>query len=85
MQSRPTEVRFDRMTPIIKEPFTADDDAVVATNPVEMEFFLTRAGCIVETVACTDRYVAKPVEFLLNLGPWRYLMFNSFLVARRKS
>ncbi len=83
MQTRPGEVRFDRMTPIVKEPFTADDDAVVATNPVEMEFFLTRAGCVVETVACTDRYVAKPVEFLLNLGPWRYLMFNSFLVARR--
>ncbi|MDB6108975.1 MAG: hypothetical protein JWR69_725, partial [Pedosphaera sp.] len=50
----------------------------------EMEFFLTRAGCVVESVACTDRYVAKPIEFLLNLGPWRYFMFNAFLLARRK-
>ena len=33
----------------------------------------------------TDRYVAKPIEFLLNLGPWRYVMFNSFLVARKRS
>ena len=83
IQARPAEVRFDRMTPIVKEPFTPDDDAIVATNPLEMEFFLKRAGCAVESVACTDRYVAKPVDFVLNLGPWRYVMFNAFLVARR--
>jgi 2-polyprenyl-3-methyl-5-hydroxy-6-metoxy-1,4-benzoquinol methylase len=75
-------VRFDRMQPIVKEPFTADDDAIVATNPVEMRYFLERAGCIVESVACTDRYVAAPIEWLLNLTPARYLMFNAFLVAR---
>ncbi|MDB6108853.1 MAG: Demethylrebeccamycin-D-glucose O-methyltransferase [Pedosphaera sp.] len=84
MRTRPAEARFDHMTPIVKQPFTPDDDAIVATNALEMEFFLTRAGCVVESVACTDRYVAKPVEFLLNLGPWRYLMFNAFLLARRK-
>ena len=83
MRHRPEAVRFDRMTPIVKEPFTPDDDAIVATNALEMEFFLQRAGCVVESVACTDRYVAKPVDLLLNLGPWRYLMFNAFLVARR--
>lgn len=83
MQVRPDEVRFDRMLPIIKEPFTPDDDAVVATNALEMEFFLTRAGCRVESVSCCDRYVAKPVDWLLNLGPWRYAMFNAFLMARR--
>ncbi len=84
MRTSPAEARFDRMQPIVKQPFTPDDDAIVATNPLEMEYFLTRAGCVVESVACTDRYVAGPVEFLLNLGPWRYLMFNSFLVARRR-
>ncbi len=84
MQTSPAEVRFDRMTPIVKTPFTPDDDAIVATNALEMEFFLTRAGCAVESVACTDRYVAAPLDFLLNLGPWRYLMFNAFLIARRK-
>ena len=83
MKSDPQSVRFDRMIPIVKEPFTPDDDAIVATNPVEMKFFLERAGCIVESVACTDRYVAKPIDFLLNLTPTRYLMFNAFLVARR--
>jgi SAM-dependent methyltransferase len=83
MRTNPEVVRFDRMTPIVKEPFTPDDDAIVATNPVEMKFFLERAGCKVESVACTDRYVAKPIDFLLNLTPTRYLMFNAFIIARR--
>jgi len=83
MRTEPQAVRFDRMPPIIKEPFTPDDDAIVATNALEMEFFLTQAGCEVLSVSCCDRYVAGPVNFLLNLGPWRYGMFNSFLVARR--
>jgi len=83
IQQSPDTVRFDRMTPIVKEPFTPDDDAIVATNPLEMKFFLTRAGCEVVSVNCTDRYVAKPIDFLLNLTPARYLMFNAFLVARR--
>ena len=83
MKHSPDSVRFDRMTPIVKQPFTPDDDAIVATNPLEMKFFLERAGCVVESVACTDRYVAKPIDFVLNLTPTRYLMFNAFLVARR--
>jgi len=83
MARDPASVRFDRMQPIVKEPFTPDDDAVVATNSLEMKFFLERAGCKVEQVACTDRYVAKPVDLLLNLGPWRYGMFNAFLVAKK--
>jgi len=83
MQTTPDSVRFDRMQPIVKQPFEPDDDAIIATNALEMEFFLTRAGCEVESVSCCDRYVAKPIDFLLNLGSWRYGMFNSFLVARR--
>jgi SAM-dependent methyltransferase len=83
MRRAPEQVRFDRMPPIVKEPFTPDDDAVVATNALEMQFFLERAGCAVERVSCTDRYVAKPLDFLLNLTPLRFLMFNAFLVARR--
>jgi SAM-dependent methyltransferase len=85
MKTDPAAVRFDRMTPVkvVKETFTPDDDAVIATNALEMEFFLTRAGCRVESVSCTDRYVAKPIDVLLNLTPTRYVMFNSFLVARR--
>ena len=83
MRRQPEAVRFDRMPPIVKEPFTPDDDAIVATNGYEMEFFLQRAGCKVERVQCTDRYVAKPIDFALNLTPLRYLMFNAFVIARK--
>jgi SAM-dependent methyltransferase len=83
MRREPATVRFDRMQPIVKEPFTPDDDAIVATNAYEMQFFLERAGCTVERVQCTDRYVAKPIDIALNLTPLRYLMFNAFVVAKR--
>lgn len=83
MRVEPGAVRFDRMPPIIKEPFSPDDDAIVATNPLEMAFFLEQAGCKVESVSCCDRYVPGVVDFALNLGPWRYGMFNAFLLARR--
>jgi len=83
MRTAPESVRFDRMTPIQSEPFQPDDDAIVATNALEMRFFLKRNGCRVERVECTDRYVAGPLRFLLNLTPLRYGMFNAFLVARR--
>ena len=84
IREAPESVRFDKMTPIVKEPFSPDDDAIVATNALEMEFFLERNGCTVERVECTDRYVAKPIDFALNLLPTRYVMFNAFLVATRK-
>jgi len=84
IREAPETVRFDKMKPIVKEPFTPDDDAIVATNALEMEFFLKRNGCTVERVECTDRYVAKPIDFALNLFPTRYVMFNAFLVATRK-
>jgi SAM-dependent methyltransferase len=84
IREAPESVRFDKMAPIVKEPFMPDDDAIVATNALEMKFFLERNGCTVERVECTDRYVAKPIDFALNLLPTRYVMFNAFLVATRK-
>jgi hypothetical protein len=38
---------------------------------------------VVESVSCCDRHVPGLVDFALNAGPWRYGMFNAFLVARR--
>ena len=84
MRHHAGRVRFDRMTPIVKEQFTPDDDAIVATNALEMEFFLERYGCEIITSVCTDHYVAMPVELVLNVTPLRYLLFNAFVVARRK-
>jgi 2-polyprenyl-3-methyl-5-hydroxy-6-metoxy-1,4-benzoquinol methylase len=83
MRDQPESVRFDRMTPIVKEPFTPDDDAIVATNSLEIMFFLRRYGCQIEAAQCTDRYVFKAIDFLLNLTPLRHLMFNAFVVARK--
>jgi len=83
MRTSPALVRFDRMTPIVKQPFTPDDDAVVATNADEIAFFLKRSGCEIQSVECTDRYVSKLADAVLNFGSWRYLMFNAFVVARK--
>ena len=83
--TEPGAVRFDRMEPIIREPFQPDDDAIIATNGLKMRFFLEKNGCEVLSVECTDRYVTKPIDFALNLGPWRFLMFNAFVVARKRS
>jgi 2-polyprenyl-3-methyl-5-hydroxy-6-metoxy-1,4-benzoquinol methylase len=83
MRSAPGEVRFDHMTPIVKQPFTPDDDAIIATNPLEISFFLEQNGCRIVNVACTDRYVFKPLDILLNLTPLRYGMFCGFVVARK--
>jgi SAM-dependent methyltransferase len=84
IKNSPQTVRFDRMKPIIRQPFQPDDDAIVATNPLEMSFFLERAGCLVESVTCTDRYVPALLDWMLNATSLRHLMFNSFVVARRK-
>jgi len=85
MANDPDSVRFDRMEPIQRKPFRPDDDAIVATNGIEIQFFLEQNDCDVLRVDCTDRYVAKPIDFALNLGPWRHFMFNAFVIARRKA
>lgn len=81
MQSQPASVAFDRMTPVFREPFVPDDDAIVATNPFDICFFLEKFGCGIVNVQCTDRYVNPVLDFLLNLTPARYYMFNTFVVA----
>jgi SAM-dependent methyltransferase len=85
IQESPHEVRFDRMPPITKQPFTPDDDAIVATNAVEIAFFLQRLGCCLEVVDCTDRYVAPWLDRLLNATPLRFFMLNAFVVALRQT
>jgi len=84
MRRAPESVRFDRMEPIVKEPFEPDDDAIVATNALEIAFFLERAGCETLSVSCVDRYVPRLLDWALNATPLRYLMFNAFVVARKK-
>jgi len=83
MRTAPDRVRFERMTPIIKEPFTPDDDAIVCTNALDLGFFLERNGCTVEVSACADRWVRPWMDRVLNATPLRYGLFNAFVVARK--
>ncbi|MCC7374698.1 MAG: class I SAM-dependent methyltransferase [Verrucomicrobiales bacterium] len=83
LREAPDQVRFERMTPIVRQPFQPDDDATVATNSLEMAFFLERLGCQVERVDCTDRVVPALAEWMLNATPLKWAMFNAFVVARR--
>jgi SAM-dependent methyltransferase len=84
IREAPHAVRFERMLPILRRPFQPDDDAIVATNSLEIAFFLEKFGCAVERVECTDRYVPGLVDWLLNLTPLRWAMFNAFVVARKR-
>ncbi|MBE7501512.1 MAG: methyltransferase domain-containing protein [Verrucomicrobiales bacterium] len=84
MRVAPEKVRFDRLTPIVREPFQPDDDAIVKTNGPEIAFFLERAGCRIERTQCTDRYVPRLLEWGLNLTPARHVMLNAFVVATKR-
>jgi SAM-dependent methyltransferase len=84
IKTHPEKVRFDRMTPVVKEPFEPDDDAIIATNGLEIAFFLERAGCVIQSVSCVDRYVGKPLAFALDATPLRYLMLSGFVIARKR-
>ena len=79
----PGSVRFERMPPIVKEPFAPDDDAVVATNPLQMKFFVEQNGCRVDVLECTDRHISRPIHWILNSSWLRCLWFNSFLIATK--
>ncbi|MFM7804650.1 MAG: hypothetical protein ACKPGK_09190, partial [Verrucomicrobiota bacterium] len=83
MGDAPDEVRFERMAPIIKEPFTPDDDAIVCTNALDLGFFLERNGCRLVEVACTDRTVPGWIDALLNGSPLKYGLFNAWVVAEK--
>jgi hypothetical protein len=71
------------MKPIIKEQFTPDDDAIVATNALDIGFFLARSGCAVVEVACTDRTVPWLIDRILNLTALKYGLFNAWVVAEK--
>ncbi|MBI1839841.1 MAG: class I SAM-dependent methyltransferase [Verrucomicrobia bacterium] len=83
MAEDPGAVRFDRTPPIVKEPFEPDDDAIILTNAVEIEFFLRSLGCEIQAVHCTDRVVPAFIDWCLNATPLRYYMFSAFVVGRK--
>jgi hypothetical protein len=51
--------------------------------PGEGHVSQTIANCKALEALDADRYVAGPVDFVLNLTPLRFLMFNAFVCARK--
>lgn len=77
------ESRFDRMTPIVRPILQSDDDAIIATNPLEIASHLSRNGCAISSISCSDRAIHPIIDFFLNATPLRYAMFNGFVIARK--
>lgn len=84
IRTAPHAVRFERMLPIVRQPFQPDDDAIVATNSLEIAFQLETLNCTIERVECTDRHVPRVLEWLLNATPLKWVMFNAFVVGRKR-
>ncbi len=78
-----TLVRFEKMTPLVRDNPRPDDDAIVATNAVDIrQYFRTRKFAPIH-VSCVDRPVPRLLEAVLDATPLRFLMLNSFVVARK--
>ena len=79
-----TTVLFEKLTPLIRDNPMPDDDAIVATNALDIRrYFQTRKfGGI--RVSCVDRPVPKLLETILDATPFRFLMLNSFIVAQKR-
>lgn len=75
---------FERMEPIIKEPFSPDDDAIVATNALQIRLWMQSIGFQIVDTSCADRYCPALVDRLANLGFWKYGMLNAFVMGIRR-
>ena len=74
---------MDRMAPLDREPFSADDDAIVVTNLLELKVLVEQIGCSVVRAECTDRYFSPVLEKIANATPLKYAMGNAFVVSRK--
>jgi SAM-dependent methyltransferase len=79
----PQALIFERMTPIRRESFRCDDDAVIATNALDfLQYFRTRNYEKIR-VSCVDRPLPGWIEAALDLTPLRFLVLNSFVTAEK--
>lgn len=80
----PGSILFEKLTPLVRDNPMPDDDAIVATNAVDIrQYFWTRKFAHIN-VSCVDRPVPKLLEAVLDATPFRFVMLNSFVVARKK-
>lgn len=74
-------LKFERMSPVERHTFQPDDDAIIATNPLEMAWHLRKAGCRIHTIHCSDRIIPPWIDWPLNATPLKFVMFNAFLAG----
>ena len=81
----PEGILFETLTPIVRENPQPDDDAIVATNALDLRHYFRARKFTGIRVSCVDRPVPRLLELLLDATPFRYVMLNSFVTARKSA
>jgi ubiquinone/menaquinone biosynthesis C-methylase UbiE len=76
---------FERMEPIVREVFEPDDDAIVATNALDVCASLRSSDMTIEYLSGSDHYQGALVERLAALPGLRSIVGGVFVVARKKN
>ena len=76
---------FPKMDPIIRDQFENDDDAITATNPVDVGAALRECGLTIVYRSGTVRTFPQPFERLGNIPGLRTLIGGVFMVAEKPS
>jgi SAM-dependent methyltransferase len=79
----PSAVLLDPLTPIVREPFQPDDDAIVATSALDLRQYFRSRGMMRIKVSCVDRPVPAWMETLLDLTPMRLFILNTFVTGEK--
>lgn len=78
------EISFEKIAPIIRKKFQADDDVITISNLIDMERFFERNNC---RIISSNGFMFRNNEFLRVIGsiPFlRYFWPSCFLVAQKK-
>jgi SAM-dependent methyltransferase len=79
----PQALIFEKLTPVQREPFHPDDDAVIATNAIDFRQYLRTRNYRKIRVSCVDRPLPSWMESALDFTPLRFLILNSFVTAEK--
>jgi SAM-dependent methyltransferase len=77
-------IHFEPMEPVSREEPRPDDDATVATSAFDLRRYFVVRGFVDVRVSCVDRPLPRPLEWLLDATPLRYVMLNAFVTARKR-
>lgn len=75
---------FDMMSPIIRDRFEPDDDAIVVTNAVDVCAALRKRGLRIVYTSGTDRYFPMLFERLGEMPLLRSMVGACFVVAEKR-